>query len=146
MTANAVSLILAAIDRRRAEDPDLSDRAVALKAGLGESYVRDMRRGKTRDPGTDNLRRIAAAIGADLESVLPRDGDAGSAVARDDGDTDFALLEYAVQGLTRELKAKGRRLPPGKMANLILLTYQMLRAIPHAERARFDFSLTASLA
>ena len=49
--------------RLRLDMLEMNPYQVAQKAGLGESFVRDILRGKTRSPNAANLARLAVALG-----------------------------------------------------------------------------------
>lgn len=69
MLDDSVQRLLYEIDRR-ASPLGLTDRALSLKAGLGADFVRNIRRGKTRDPGSANLKRIADLLGCTVDQLL----------------------------------------------------------------------------
>lgn len=74
----------------------LNPYSTARKAGLGGSYVRDIIRGKVKDPGVDRLRRLAEALDMSLADL------AGSEIE------DVAALQPAKRGpasVTIEIKA-----------------------------------------
>lgn len=48
--------------RLRMDMLKLNARQTAIKAGLGESFVRDILRGKTRSPSSENIAKLAAAL------------------------------------------------------------------------------------
>lgn len=55
---------------RRMHDRHMTQRMLALKAGLNESYVRDLFRGKSRNPNPDALRALAGALQCDPIDLL----------------------------------------------------------------------------
>lgn len=78
---------LAAEVRRRMLALGVTQKALALQAGLNETYVRDLLRGRSRSPQVRELSKLAAALGCELADLtdpgrpgsLPR----GEEVAQD---------------------------------------------------------------
>lgn len=59
---------------RRAMDAlEMNALQTAKAAGLGDSFVRDILRGKTRSPSADNLRKLADALKTTPEALMGRD-------------------------------------------------------------------------
>lgn len=58
--------------RSRMEALGLNQFSLAKRAGLGESYVRDLFRGKVKEPGSVKLFALAAALGCEPKDLLPR--------------------------------------------------------------------------
>jgi transcriptional regulator with XRE-family HTH domain len=54
---------------------DKSARAHSLDAGLGATAIKDILSGKSRDPGTDTLSKIAAQLGVGLDTLLEANGE-----------------------------------------------------------------------
>ncbi len=48
----------------------LSQKALARKAGVGDTYVRDILKGKSRNPGGEKLECIAAVLGCTARDLL----------------------------------------------------------------------------
>lgn len=48
------------------EEDDRGDKPISLAAGLGPTYVRDLREGRTLIPSVENARRLAEAVGLDF--------------------------------------------------------------------------------
>lgn len=61
--------ILAERLKIRMQSCGLNPYSTARKAGLGASYVRDIIRGKVKDPGVDRLRRLAEALDMSLADL-----------------------------------------------------------------------------
>lgn len=85
-------------------DRAMSDQEASLAAGLGESFVRDFRRGKSKSPSMENFIALAAALettpewlafgvgSAEAERWLVLEGEAASGVWTEiDGGSDAAL-------------------------------------------------------
>lgn len=53
--------------RERMEELGVKPAPLAKKAGLGDSFVRDILRGKTRSPSADNLVKLSRALGTTPE-------------------------------------------------------------------------------
>ena len=51
---------------RRMQAAGLNQKSLALKAGLNETAVRDIRIGRSKNPRTDTLKRLASALGVSL--------------------------------------------------------------------------------
>jgi phage repressor protein C with HTH and peptisase S24 domain len=64
---------------RRMVEAGLTQKALALKAGLNETAVRDIRIGRSRNPRAVTLARIAAALGVKPEELTGRNGSAPAA-------------------------------------------------------------------
>ena len=59
---------------RRAMDAlDYNALRTAKEAGLGDSFVRDILRGRTKSPSADNLRRLAQALHTTPEALMGRE-------------------------------------------------------------------------
>ncbi len=56
---------------RRMEELGLNPKRLSLAAGLNETYVRDIMRGRTRNPRTDSLGKLARALGCARADLLP---------------------------------------------------------------------------
>lgn len=57
----------------RMDELGLNAYQAAKKAGLGDSFVRDILRGKTRSPSANNLAKLAAALDTTPAKLLGRD-------------------------------------------------------------------------
>ncbi|GCD55183.1 LexA family transcriptional regulator [Acetobacter pasteurianus] len=55
---------------RRMAHLGLSQKALARKAGVGDTYVRDILKGKSRNPGGEKLECIAAVLGCTARDLL----------------------------------------------------------------------------
>ncbi|KDE20693.1 transcriptional regulator [Acetobacter aceti 1023] len=55
---------------RRMAQLGLSQKALARKAGVGDTYVRDILKGKSRNPGGEKLECIAAVLGCTARDLL----------------------------------------------------------------------------
>lgn len=71
--------------KRRMSDLGLNAYLCAKKAGLGETYVRDIIRGKTRRPSADNLAKLAAVLDTSTKYLM--------------GDDNVAVAPFPVAGL-----------------------------------------------
>ncbi|KAB8122496.1 helix-turn-helix domain-containing protein [Komagataeibacter medellinensis] len=93
----------AEIERRMAQ-LNLNKKRLAELAGLNETYVHDILRGKSRNPGGDRLEKVAAVLGCTASDLLraPASGSGpGTAAGRLK-----ALREragYTVRGIARDL-------------------------------------------
>ena len=70
--------------RRRMDAAGLGQKALALKAGLNETAVRDILVGKSRHPRHDTVQKLAGALGCPVTELLGV-GDAGA-------DGDFVMI------------------------------------------------------
>ncbi len=73
----------------------LNQKRLSLGAGLNETYVRDIIKGRTRNPRTDSLGKLARALGCSRADLLPpadRGTEANEGAAR----LDPALLNRAL--------------------------------------------------
>lgn len=59
---------------KRMKEKGTSPKRLALDAGLGATYVRDILAGNSLDPKAGKLSRIAAVLGCTLEDLLPSSG------------------------------------------------------------------------
>ena len=57
--------------RRRMNQLGLNSKRLSLGAGLNETYVRDIIKGRTRNPRTDTLGKLARALGCTRADLLP---------------------------------------------------------------------------
>lgn len=71
MSDSRIQRLLEEIDARKAP-LGLSDRALSIKAGLSSDFVRDLRRGQSRNPETKRLEAIASALGCTLDDLTGR--------------------------------------------------------------------------
>ncbi|QHC36484.1 helix-turn-helix domain-containing protein [Komagataeibacter xylinus] len=88
---------------RRMERLNLNKKRLADLAGLNETYVHDILRGKSRNPGGDRLEKVAAVLGCTASDLLRggNGGGAGAAASRLK-----ALREragYTVRALARDV-------------------------------------------
>jgi len=56
--------------RRRMDEKGFKQKALALAADLNETYVRDILKGKSKNPEASKLARIAAALGCSSDDLL----------------------------------------------------------------------------
>jgi transcriptional regulator with XRE-family HTH domain len=68
--ANAAPTAIAAAIRARMQQEGIGQKALALKAGLNETYVRDILHGKSRHPHAAKLAMIAAALNCRAADLL----------------------------------------------------------------------------
>lgn len=61
---------LAAELTRRMKAAGLTQKALALKAGLNETAVRDIRRGRSKHPRHDTIEKLATALGCSVMALL----------------------------------------------------------------------------
>lgn len=93
---------------RRMVERGLNAKALSQDAGLNETYVRDLLKARSRNPHSEHLTKIAAALGcevADLLSTDPRPANADPGT----GDFVYDSEERAVLYLWRVLTPAGRR-------------------------------------
>lgn len=61
--------------RQTLADNDQAMRDASLKAGLSETFVKDIMRGKSTDPGVRKLERLADAMGVSRRWLLRGEGE-----------------------------------------------------------------------
>lgn len=94
----------------------LTQKALAMLAGVNETYVRDLYKGKSRNPTTGKLAAIARALGCRLEDLTdPRRPGLGEQAGQDSEH----LSELAVVGLWRRLSPRSKREAIVKLLELI---------------------------
>ena len=54
----------------RMETEGLNPRQLSLKAGLSATYVRDLVQGRSKNPKSEHLNKLAIALGTDLDGLL----------------------------------------------------------------------------
>lgn len=91
---------------RRMREAGLTQKALALKAGVNEGYVRDLFRGKSTNPRQDHLAKIALVLGCTIldlidPSAARRAPQRGEVVNKPD---ELALLNF-----WRNLTLEGKR-------------------------------------
>lgn len=74
-----VELIAARI-KTRCQEIGMSEKVAAKKAGLGTSYVTDLRYSKSSHPEVDKLQRLAEVLGVRLAYLLGTDEDASATI------------------------------------------------------------------
>jgi transcriptional regulator with XRE-family HTH domain len=92
---------------RRMNAKGLTKKALALRAGLGATYVHDLFRGKSRNPKGEQLARLADALGCSVSDLISHPVPPGSPPK----DDEFLnrLEETALIELWRILSPAGRR-------------------------------------
>lgn len=60
---------------QRLEELGLSGRQACELAGLGESYIRDLRRNAHQSPRVDDLKKLAGALQTNIEWLITGAGD-----------------------------------------------------------------------
>ncbi|WP_367159933.1 helix-turn-helix transcriptional regulator [Kozakia baliensis] len=58
--------------RRRMEDSGYNQKSLALAASLNETYVRDILKGKSKNPEAGRLQRIANVLGCSVDDLMQR--------------------------------------------------------------------------
>lgn len=61
---------LAAYIRKRMEETGIGQKQLALRAGLGDTYVRDILKGRSTSPQVVKLTKLAEALGVPVERLL----------------------------------------------------------------------------
>jgi transcriptional regulator with XRE-family HTH domain len=70
---------------RRMVDLGLSQKALAVRAGLGPSYVADLFAGKSRNPKNEQLEKLAKALGCEVADLTHPQRAASNDPERHDG-------------------------------------------------------------
>lgn len=91
---------------RRMREAGLTQKSLALKAGVNEGYVRDLFRGKSLNPRQDHLAKIAMVLGCTILDLIDpgaprRQPQRGEVVNKPD---ELALLDF-----WRRLTNEGKR-------------------------------------
>lgn len=94
----------------------LTQKALARNAGVGDTYVRDILKGKSRNPGGEKLERIAAILGCTARDLLfpLRTGQARRDSVGADGGFDRQGERQGLMGRDSDGQqgARGEALPP----------------------------------
>src|SRR4051812_15377464 len=101
---------------RRMVELGLSQKALSTSAGLNETYVRDLYKGKSRNPTTDKLSALAMALGCRIEDLThPR------RPGRDEhrGQGPNHLSELAIIQMWRTLSPSGKEAAIMALAKLL---------------------------
>lgn len=69
---------------------DIGQKALSLKAGLNETYVRDILKGRSRNPTQSRLAKLAGALDCSVEDLTGAVSESG----RDDPDRRTILITY----------------------------------------------------
>lgn len=92
----------AEIERRMAL-LNLNKKRLAERAGLNETYVHDILRGKSRHPGGDRLEKVAAVLGCTASDLLRGSSASGASPAAQRLKALRERAGYTVRGLARDL-------------------------------------------
>jgi transcriptional regulator with XRE-family HTH domain len=81
---------------RRMRQANLTQKALATRAGVGSSYVRDLLRGKSLNPRYEHLSAIAKALGCSIEdlNIAPRPHDQIGQSELIDKPEEMAILRF----------------------------------------------------
>lgn len=79
--------------RSRMDDLKLNAYQAARKAGLGDSFVRDILRGKTKNPNVDNLAKLADALETNIEWLYGKGEDTPTAAPEIEGLTVLGSIQ-----------------------------------------------------
>lgn len=123
-----LSDMIARIDARMAA-LGLSPKSLSRAAGLTETYVRDLREGRSTNPRLEHIRKLATALGLTLGELVGeepaglREGQARLAaptpeVAAADDDR-FAQVSAAVDRMLREEQAPHDAATVGRMSRVV---------------------------
>lgn len=98
---------------RRMREASIGQKALAARAGLNETYVRDLLRGRSRNPKADHLAKLAAALNCRVEDLIDP---GGTGRAPQVGDRIDDPDEAALISFWRSLTAEGRERFLGALA------------------------------
>lgn len=77
----------------------MNARQLAMKAGLGESYVRDILRGKSQKPAAENLEKLAAALETTIDwFIAGNESSSKTSNSVEPAGEEFALTNMIVRG------------------------------------------------
>ncbi|HEY2105557.1 MAG TPA: helix-turn-helix transcriptional regulator [Candidatus Binataceae bacterium] len=93
----------------RMVDMGLSPKALSLRAGLNETYVRDLLIGRSRNPKGHQLTQLAAALECEVADLLNAVDPGPARTKPESGDLIYDPEERAVVYLWRMLTPLGRR-------------------------------------
>ncbi|MGY6770180.1 helix-turn-helix domain-containing protein [Komagataeibacter xylinus] len=88
---------------RRMERLNLNKKRLADLAGLNETYVHDILRGKSRNPGGDRLEKVAAVLGCTASDLLRGGSGGGASVAASRLKALRERAGYTVRALARDV-------------------------------------------
>jgi transcriptional regulator with XRE-family HTH domain len=145
-----IDALVARIEARRKE-LGLTAKGLLLAADVNQTYLRDLRKGKSRNPKADQLQRLAAVLGMSVHELLgsqapgfaePPPASTSTASLGDPGEDDrFAQLCEAVEQMLRE---EGM---PHDLRNVVLLSRKLWpritslpAAVPFADRLDLTIS------
>lgn len=100
---------------RRMKKEGFNQKSLATAAGLNETYVRDILKGKSKNPEAGRLSRIAAVLGCSITDLLqPRrkdDGQSGFHITFSDDPTQIAQTAEEAEwlGAWRDMNEAQRR-------------------------------------
>lgn len=86
--------------RRRMETLGLNAKRVAAMADLNETYVRDILKGKSKNPRTEHFKKLATALGCDVSELTNIGAVTGE---QPSGDPPYSPDERALIGMWRIL-------------------------------------------
>jgi transcriptional regulator with XRE-family HTH domain len=69
MTPDAETALVRLL-RQRMNEVEIRPKALALKAGLGDTYVRDILKGRSRNPKAAELAKLARALDMDAAALM----------------------------------------------------------------------------
>ncbi|WP_158258352.1 helix-turn-helix domain-containing protein [Rhodopila globiformis] len=90
---------------RRMVRAGMGQTALALKAGLNETYVRDLFKGRSLNPRTEQLKKLANALGCNMPELLIEAGATPSDLTEFREPSDVLPLRPAEVGLIRLWRA-----------------------------------------
>jgi transcriptional regulator with XRE-family HTH domain len=142
--------LVARIDARMRE-LGLTPKSLARAAGLAETYVRDLREGRSTNPRASHLLKLATALGVSLGELVegePRGmGEAAASLAaprladRAQEDDRFAQVAAAVDAMLREEFAPHDTATVAKMSRIVWREILALPAhLPFEDRLNFTLS------
>jgi transcriptional regulator with XRE-family HTH domain len=103
--------------RKRMEELGLNAKQTSLKAGLGETYVRDILEGRSQNPRIEHLARVAKVLKCSVDDLRdPADNETPSHERTADNMAELQLnaLTAAVLALNRIARLIEERLPPSE--------------------------------
>jgi transcriptional regulator with XRE-family HTH domain len=141
---------------QRMKELGLNAKSLARAAGLAETYVRDLREGRSTNPRVSHLLQLATALGLTLGELVgeePRGfresvNTAGFASATDNPDDDdrYGQVATAVEAMLQEEQAPHDAGTVGRMTRLVWRAIVALPArMPFEDRLNFTLSERRSI-
>ena len=101
---------------QRMMSSNLGQKALAHLAGVNETYIRDILKGKSKNPKSDQLLKVATALGCDLEDLT---GPRRSSSNNHGGKLPYSESEIALIEMWRILSPSGKNIVISKIIEML---------------------------